>query len=212
MRKILLICAVALACGPALPIEAADGPIARVPAVTEPASDPAVQAMFDSDRAHGSAPINLQLVMALAPGLATADHAVAHAIRFDLKTPRPYRELTILRTVQNWEGAYEFNQHHAMALACGFTQAQIDGLAHWRDGGLFDDTQRAVLAYVDQLTTRPGRVDDATFAALASHFTPNEIVELTLTAGNYMGTAAFSNAMQIKIETDGRQAEIGKCQ
>jgi alkylhydroperoxidase family enzyme len=182
-----------------------------VPAVTEASPDPAVKEMFAAARARGGEPINLQLVMAQAPALAKAHQAVAYAIRFDLKTPRPYRELTILRTVQNWDGAYEFNQHRPMALACGFTAAQIDGVAHWREGKLFDAKQRALLAYVDQITKRPGRVDDATYAALAKHFDANEIVELTLTATSYMGTAAFSNAIQLKTETDGRQAVIGKC-
>jgi 4-carboxymuconolactone decarboxylase len=211
MRHRLRVSALLLVSAFALPIKAADGPIARVPAVTEASQDPYVKEMFAAVHARGGEPINLQLVMALAPTLAKAHQEVAYAIRFDLETPREYRELTILRTVQNWEGAYEFNQHTPMARACGYSQAQIDGLAHWREGKLFDETQRAVLAYVDELTTRPGRVDEATYAALAAHFKPNEIVELTLTAGSYMGTAAFTNAIQLKTETDGRQAPIGKC-
>ena len=211
MRKFLLIGCTLLVCLFAPPLAAADGPIARVPAVTEANSVPFVKSLFAAARARGTEPINLQLIMALAPKLAKAHQAVAYTIRFDLNTPRPYRELTILRTVQNWDGTYEFNQHRPMALACGFTQAQIEGLAHWRDGSLFDEKQRALLAYVDQLTIRPGRVDDATFSELAKYFNSNEIVELSLTASNYMGTAAFSNAMQLKGETDGRQAEIGKC-
>jgi 4-carboxymuconolactone decarboxylase len=193
------------------PIAAADAPIARVPAVTEDSADPAVKEVFAAARARGAEPINLQLVMALAPALAKAKGAEAYAIRFDMKTPRPYRELAIMRAVQNWQGDYEMNQHKPMARACGFTQAQIDGLKNWRTGKLFDEKQRALLAYVDQVTTRPGRVDDKTYATMAKYFAPNEIVELTLTAGNYMGTAAFTNAIRLKTETDGRQAVIGKC-
>jgi alkylhydroperoxidase family enzyme len=211
MQKTMLICGALLLASAALPIAAADAPIARVPAVTEQDPDPAVKAMFAAARAHGVAPINLQLVTALAPALGKAQQAEAYAIRFDLKTPRPYRELTILRTAQLWDGAYEMNQHRPMMLACGFTQAQIDGLDHWRDGTLFDAKQRALLAYVDQLAVRPGRVDDATYAEMAKYFKPNEIVELTLTAGRYMGTAMFTNAIELKIETDGRQAVMGTC-
>jgi alkylhydroperoxidase family enzyme len=211
MHRFLLASAMLAVVFTSLPLRAADAPIARVPAVTESDPDPSVKAMFDAARARGTTPINLQLIMHQAPALSKAGQEEAYAIRFNLKVPRPYRELTILRTVQNWSGNYEFNQHHAMALACGFTQAQIDGLQGWKTNGMFDESQRAVLAYVDELTTKPGRVDDATFAALAKHFKPNEIVELSLTATRYMGTAAFSNAMELKVETDGRQAEIGKC-
>ena len=195
----------------ALPVAAEDAPIARVPAVTEQSDDPAVKAFFENAHAKGIKPINLQLVLQQAPPLAKASGEGAYAIRFSLKVPRPYRELTILRTVQNWEGHYEFNQHHPMALACGFSEAQINGLAHWRTSKLFDAKQRAVLAYVDQITKRPGKVSDATFVELGKYFPPNEIVELSLTAGQYMGTAAFTNAIKLQIETDGRQAEIGKC-
>jgi alkylhydroperoxidase family enzyme len=193
------------------PLRADDQPIARVPAVTENDPDPSVKEMFDTARAHGTKPINLQLITHLSPALAKARSEEANTIRFNLKVPRPYRELTILRTVQNWEGNYEFNQHRAMALACGFTQAQIDGLSGWKYNSLFDETQRALLAYIDELTVRPGRVDDVTFAALAKYFKPNEIVELTSTSTFYMGGAAFSNAMKLRTETDGRQAEIGTC-
>ena len=195
----------------ALPIAAADAPIARVPPVTEQSADPAVKEMFETARARGLKPINLQLVMALAPALSKPQRDEAYAIRFSLKVPRPYRELTILRTVQNWDGHYEFNQHHAMALACGFSEAQIGGLEKWRTNKLFDAKQRAVLAYIDQFTKRPGRVSDRTYAELAKYFPPNEIVELSLTAARYMGTAAFTNAIKLQPETDGRQAEIGKC-
>lgn len=212
MRMLKPLAGAALALAVVLPVAAADAPVARVPAVGPDSDDPYVKQMFAEAAARGQKPINLQLVMALAPTIGKAHREAAYAIRFDMKTPRPYRELTILRTVQNWDGAYEFNQHRAMARACGFTEAQIDGLANWREsGGLFDEKQRAVLAYVDELTTRPGKVDDATFAALAKFFPPNEIVELSLTAGTYMGTAAFSNAIELRVETDGRQAEIGKC-
>jgi alkylhydroperoxidase family enzyme len=211
MRKLLVAGSALAAALFAQPIAAADAPIARVPAVTEQSADPAVKEMFETARARGLKPINLQLVMALAPALSKPQRDEAYAIRFSLQVPRPYRELTILRTVQNWEGHYEFNQHHAMALACGFSEAQIGGLAHWRTNKLFDAKQRTLLAYVDEFTKRPGRVSDATYAAFAKNFLPNEVVELSLTAARYMGTAAFTNAIQLQTETDGRQAEIGKC-
>ena len=49
-----------------------------------------------------------------------------------------------------------------------------------------------------------GDVDDATFAALAKHFTPQEIIEISVTATNYYGTGLLTRALRIEIETDGR--------
>jgi len=85
---------------------------------------------------------------------------MAYAIRFDTKTPRPLVELAILRTAQLWEGDYEINQHRPMMRACGYTPQQIEAVGNWRASTLFNDRQRALLAYVDQppaatSTTRP---------------------------------------------------------
>src|SRR6266496_646444 len=89
----------------------AEGPVARVPAVQENSTDPDLKAMFDNARNRGGQVINLVLIRGNAPKLARAASAMAYAIRFDTKTPRPLVELAILRTAQLWEGDYEMNQH-----------------------------------------------------------------------------------------------------
>src|SRR5947208_13660068 len=89
---------------------------------------------------------------------------MAYAIRFDTKTPRPLVELAILRTAQLWEGDYEMNQHRPMMRACGYTQQQIEAVGNLRASTLFNDRQRALLAYV--VRAARGGVDDATFAAV----------------------------------------------
>jgi len=101
MRKFLVASAALALSFHALPLAAEDAPIARVPAVTEQDPDPMVKAMFEATRARGARPINLQLITNLAPKMAKAQQVEAYTIRFDMVTPRPYRELTILRTVQN---------------------------------------------------------------------------------------------------------------
>ena len=54
-----------------------------------------------------------------------------------------------------------------------------------------------------------GEVDDATFAALARCFTPQEIVEITVTVASYYGTALIIRALRIEVETDGRRTAPG---
>src|SRR5216684_3901093 len=58
----------------------------------------------------------------------------------------------------------------AMAFTIRF-DAQIAAVASWRGSPLFDEPQRALLGYVEQMA-HGGDVDDATFAALARHFKP----------------------------------------
>lgn len=181
----------------------------RLPPLPQPL-DPILQEMFDKRRAMGGDIINLQLTTGHAPKLAKATEAVAFALRFDAVTPRNLRELAILRTAEIVGSDYEINQHRPLMKICGYSDAQIDGVAQWRDSTLFDEKQRVVLGYVEQVT-HGGNVDDATFAALEKFFTPQEIVELTYTISNYYGNGLLTKALQIKIETDGRLTVAGKC-
>ena len=190
-------------------VHAAGEPIARVPAVQESNPDPIVQEMFANAKARGGQIINLSLIRANAPKLAKPGSGVAYAIRYDTKTPRRLIELAILRTAELYDGVYELNQHRPMMRACGYTAEQVDAVAHWQDSKLFDEKQRALLAYVDQAAR--GDVDDPTFAAFEKFFDTQEIVEITITVDNYVGTALFTRALRIQVETDGRETAIGKC-
>ena len=192
-----------------VPVQAEEGPIARVPAVDASNPDPIVQEMFANAKARGGQIINLSLIRANAPKLAKPGSGVAYAIRYDTKTPRRLIELAIWRTAELYDAVYEVNQHRPMMRACGYTADQVDAVAHWHDSKLFDEKQRALLAYVDQAAR--GDVDDPTFAALQKFFDTQEIVEITITVDNYVGTALFTRALRIQVETDGRETAIGKC-
>jgi AhpD family alkylhydroperoxidase len=56
---------------------------------------------------------------------------------------------------------------------------KLDALPEWRTSPLFDDRERAALAYVEE-ATREKRVSDATFDRIRKHFSDREIVELTV--------------------------------
>jgi alkylhydroperoxidase family enzyme len=127
--------------------------------------------------------------------------------------PRPLRELTILRTAQIMGGDYEVYQHVPAALACGYSQAQVDALASWQGCNLFNDRERALLAYLDQAVRAKAEVDDSTFGELARLFDSREIVELTMIAAQYMGTSMLTNALQVRIDEPGVLSSIvpGPC-
>jgi alkylhydroperoxidase family enzyme len=142
--------------------------------------------------------------MAHAPAIMRARRALANALRYEAATPRALRELAILRTAQIVGGEYELNQHLPMALAAGLSQAQVDAVATWRASALFDERQRALLAYVEAVA-RGGDVDDATYEAFARHFTPQEIVEVTTVVASYYGTGLFARALRIEVDEPGRR-------
>jgi alkylhydroperoxidase family enzyme len=200
MRRLLSVLALGLLAS--LPIKAADGPIARVPAQAHPAN-PEAAALLDAIRAKGNRPINLNLVTAVSPKLAKVRGALATTIRYESVVPRPLRELTIMRTAQLMGGEYELHQHTPAAKACGYSQAQLDALVHWQGSDLFSEKERALLAYIDQIVRIGSAVDDKTFAELARLFDAREIVEVTMIAGTYMGTAMLTNALRVKIDEPG---------
>ena len=180
----------------------ADSSSSRLPAPPEPPGDPALRELFDAIRVRGGKLLNLHLAVAHSPKIAAAFISMAHALRFDAVLPQRVREFAILRVAQLTGSKYETAQHHSMAIDCGISAAQIDGLAHWRESDRYDDKERTVLAYVE-CVTNGGNVDEVTFAALAACFDAREIVELTLTISFYVATALLLKALEVKVE-DGR--------
>jgi alkylhydroperoxidase family enzyme len=210
MRKPTMIGWVLLALLLAGPIAAEEYPkVSRLPPLAQPL-DPIMQEMFDKRRAMGGAIINLQLVTGHAPKFSRAAAAMAFTIRFDAVTPRRLLELVIMRTAEIVRSDYEINQHRPLMRLCGYSDGQIAAVASWRESSLFDDRQRAVLAYVEQMA-HGGDVDDTTYAALARHFSPQEIVEITYTVGSYYANGLLTKALRIETEQDGRLTVAGKC-
>jgi alkylhydroperoxidase family enzyme len=183
--------------------------VSRLPVLPQPL-DPALAQMFERRRALGGSVINLTLTEGHAPKLARAAEAMAFSLRLESQTPRGLRELAILRTAQIVGADYEIHQHLPMMRMCGYSEPQIAQVATWSSSELFDDRERALLAYVEQMA-HGGDVDDATFDALARYFSPREIVEISVTVGNYYGTGLLTKALKIRIETDGRLTVPGRC-
>jgi len=185
--------------------------ISRLPALTSPL-EPSTQKLLDETRSKGGQIINLHLTYAHAPRIGAANLTMAYALRFESKTPRMLREVAIIRSAQLMDSQYEINQHRPLGLICGLTQEQIQFMPVWREHGeLFDAKQKSVMAYTESMLGNKGAVDDATYQALSSQFSPQEIVELTMAISAYTSTALFTKALQTQIEPDGRFAAVGKC-
>jgi alkylhydroperoxidase family enzyme len=210
MRRPALYHGVLLAVLLAAPIHAEDGPVSRLPAMPDP-SDPYLAEMFAKVRAKGGEPLNIHLVQGFAPKLAKTRLDMAYALRYDVITPAKLRELAILRTGQMLDSRYELDQHVPLARACGITDAQIAALPNWRTSDVFDDKQKALLGYTEAVAGRGGDVDDATYDAFARQFSPQEIVEITITIVTYYGTGQLTKALRVKPESDGRRSAPPKC-
>jgi len=63
----------------------------------------------------------------------------------------------------------------------------------------FTPAESAALAFAEELTKSPARVDDATFAELRRHWNERQIVELTATACLFNSFNRFNNALGVDL-------------
>lgn len=188
----------------------AQEPPARVPLVPADTQDEILQPAFNAIRARGTEPGNMHRVVGHSPEIFKAYLGLATALRNSAEVPRADRELMILRIAQLANAEYEFTAHRPMALSCGISEAQVDGLAGWKTSKMYSDKQRALLAYAEEIGSPLG-VSDATFEALQGFYQPREIVELTMTGAFYNMASQVTGALEVKSDLGKVPSKYGKC-
>jgi AhpD family alkylhydroperoxidase len=90
------------------------------------------------------------------------------------------RALVELRTSQINGCAYCLDLHSRAARAAGETQQRLDCLSAWRETTLYDDRERAALAWAESVTnvSQTGIPEDA-YEAVKSQFSEKDMVDLT---------------------------------
>lgn len=120
----------------------------------------------------------MKVIYARLPGLFRLAYQQVQIVEKQISLPP---EINIL--VRTWpaminECTFCVDIAKAAALYQHVTLDKIEALPSWRTSPLFDDRERAALAYVEE-ATRHKHVSDATFAELQRHFNEREIVEIT---------------------------------
>jgi alkylhydroperoxidase family enzyme len=147
-------------------------------------------------------PPNLYRGLGNHPKLVAAWTEFSKTLRYDTRTPRPLRELVILRGAQVMKSEYEWAQHLKMARKAGVREEQIAALADWRKSGEFDAKEKAALALAEAVTQ--GRVTDEVYAEATKHFDHADYVELSMVAAFYAMVARMLDAMGIQLEPEVR--------
>lgn len=92
--------------------------------------------------------------------------------------------LVKLRASQINGCAYCTDLHSYEARRDGDGEQRVHLVAAWRESPLFSDRERAALAWTERLTRLADDiVEDEDYDVLAAHFTPSEIVQLTMVIG-----------------------------
>jgi len=183
----------------------------------DPSVIPLYDALFGADRdpveepgtATGT-PGNWWTVFALVPDC--FNHAVA-GFQFyrskNRKISAKLRELGQARAGYARGSQFVFSQHCKALRAVGFSEEQIGAIPSWNSSSCFDELERAVLAYSDDLVLSGGRVPDGTFAVLKKHLSDEEILELTYTTCTYELHATMCRALRLEYDdVDERIVEV----
>ncbi len=118
------------------------------------------------------------------------------------------RELVILWTAHLESGRYEWAQHVPIAESTGCTKAQIAALEAGNiDDAAFTAREKLLLVFVKEVV-EDVRASEETVKAVAAQFSPQESVEVILTAGYYMMLTRLTETTRIEIDTPGGAAMI----
>ena len=150
-------------------------------------------------------PGNWWTVFALVPYI--FEHATKHFGMFGMFADKSVsqldgitRELGIMRAGYTQGSQFVFSQHCKAARRFGTTEEKIAAISHWEVSPLFDEKERAILAWTDALILQGGRASDELFEVLQSHLSDEDILELTYHVMGYNLHAVCCKALRLEYD------------
>jgi alkylhydroperoxidase family enzyme len=142
---------------------------------------------------------NIFRMMAHSPSYLSQYCRLGGAIRNRGELDPIVRELAITRTGILCQAPYEVVAHKRIGKNVGVTDEQNEALENWEKATCFDETQRAALAFTDEVV-RLHKPTDATFNAIRAKLTPGALVELQLSVGFYIMTSKFLETFAVDMQ------------
>lgn len=171
-----------------------------------PGRDPAI----DPGTTASGAPGNFEAVFAHSPDV--LEHVVQGFYLKQTgarKLPLKYMELAITRVGWDCSCRWMYSEHTKILRGLGYSEDALAAIPAWPTSELFDDAERAVLAYADCIALDHGRTPDAVFAKLADHFDEEQLIELTYITSMFMMNAGMIRALRLEHDDyDERVAEM----
>jgi alkylhydroperoxidase family enzyme len=139
-------------------------------------------------------------MMAHGEGLLAAFARFGNHLLFKTELDPVLREIAILRVGVLSGAGYEVFQHERIGREVGMSDALIAAVRAGPDDPAFDDGQRLVMRFTDDVVANV-RAGDGTFAPLLELLTIRELQELVMTIGFYMAVSRFLETFGVDIET-----------
>jgi len=173
--------------------------MSRVKLLEKQDVNPMVEQIFQKTEDSGGEVINLMKALAHSPKICRDFNRMGITLLLKGDLSPKLRELAILRVGKLAQANYEWTKHVPIALQAGAVQGQIEELSNWAESSRFDEQERAVLQYTDEVA-RNIRASDGTFNKIAEFLSEKEIVELTVTIGYYGMVCRVLETFQIELE------------
>ena len=109
------------------------------------------------------------------------------------------REIAIIRVGVLSKATYEVHQHEAIAQRLGMSTALIAAIREGPGASSFDEAQREVMAFTDDVVANVRAADD-TFKPLEARLGYKALQELVITIGYYMLVSRFLETFDVDIE------------
>jgi alkylhydroperoxidase family enzyme len=142
---------------------------------------------------------NVVKTLANSPDLAARVFPLANYFMTKSPLSKRHRELAVLILMKRLDCEYGFVRHIDIAEKCGISRAQIDAIGNYKDSTLFNDDDKLILRYADELTMR-AKVDDDLFARVEKLIGRPNILELTAATAFWNMMARNLNALQVGLE------------
>ena len=152
---------------------------------------------------RGREVINLHRAIARSPNTLRNFLRLGNSLLLYGRLAANLRELAILRIARIAGADYEWAHHVPIAKQAGVSQAQIEGIADWRNTGVYNAIEKAVLEYVEAAVNRD--VPDDVFEAVRSLLSEDDVIELTLVCGYWGMVACILLALKIDVEPSSRK-------
>ena len=147
-----------------------------------------------------AAQLNLYRALSNSPEAVESWLTFLWAVRDDFVTPRPLRELVILRVAFREDSAYEWHHHVEMARASGLSDEKVAEVRGPPTAAVFDEGERIALELADAICARG--VTDKLAQIAVSHFGDRGFVELSITTSVYVMVARVLDALGVPLEEE----------
>jgi alkylhydroperoxidase family enzyme len=113
--------------------------------------------------------------------------------------PARERELVILRVGWLCQSEYEWGQHVAIGRACGLDTEEIRRIAAGPDASGWSGRDRTLLRAADELV-RDHFLSNATWQALATEWSTEQLVDLVFAVGQYTLVSMALNSFGVQLD------------